>query len=82
LEETGLVATKLEFIHLLNQPRENEHYVHINFVAKEWSGEPSVTEPDNFAEWNWFDLDTLPEPIFYGHAQYIPAFKEKVMFID
>ena len=80
VEETGIVATKLEFIQLLNQPREDKHYVHINFLAKEWSGEPKVTEPDKFAEWKWFDLNELPA-IFEGHQQFVPAYLDKVQFI-
>jgi 8-oxo-dGTP diphosphatase len=81
-EETSIKATELEFIQLLNQPREDVHYVHINFLVKSWTGEPKLMEPDKFSEWSWFDLDNHPEPIFEGHVQYIPAFKEKVNFID
>ena len=81
-EETGLMATELEFIQLLNQPKLSQHYVHINFLAKRWTGEPKVTEPDKFAEWSWFNLDHLPEEIFEGHEQFIPAFIEKVNFVD
>jgi 8-oxo-dGTP diphosphatase len=81
-EETGIKATELEFIQLLNQPREDKHYVHINFLAKTWTGDPLVTEPDKFAEWEWFDLDKLPDPIFEGHLQFLPAFKNKIGFID
>ena len=80
-EETGIIATELEYIQLLNQPREHKHYVHINFIAKSWTGEPSLREPDKFEEWNWFDLENLPE-LFEGHIQFIPAFKEKIAFID
>ena len=80
-EETGLISKDLEFIQLLNQPRNDKHYVHINFLAKSWTGTPTITEPDKFAEWAWFDLDHLPE-IFEGHEQFIPAFKEKISFVD
>ncbi|MFA6407922.1 MAG: NUDIX domain-containing protein [Candidatus Paceibacterota bacterium] len=81
-EETGLKASNLEFLQLINQPLEDCHYVHINFLAKEWIGEPIVTEPDKFAEWRWFNLSALPEKIFGGHTQFIPAFLQKVHFID
>lgn len=81
-EETGLKASNLEFTQLINQPLEDCHYVHVNFLANEWEGEPRVTEPDKFAEWRWFDLSALPEDIFIGHQQFIPAFLEKRHFID
>ncbi|MHB8913578.1 MAG: nucleotide triphosphate diphosphatase NUDT15 [Minisyncoccota bacterium] len=81
-EETGLKATDLEFVQIINQPLDDRHYVHINFLAQKWEGEPQVTEPDKFSEWRWFDLSSLPENIFEGHQQFIPAFLQKVHFID
>lgn len=80
-EETSLEASELEFIQMLNQPGTAVHYVHMNFLAKKWSGEPKLTEPNKFAEWKWFDLNNLPE-MFEGHEQFIPAFKEKIAYID
>ncbi len=81
-EETGIISNELEFLHLVNDPLEKVHYVHINFLAKNWSGELKVTEPDKFAEWKWFDLDNLPKEIFIGHQKFIPAFVKKIGFVD
>ena len=81
-EETGIVSNDLEFIHTINDPRDNCHYIHIGFIAKSWRGQPKITEPDKFAEWGWFDLKDLPQPIFVGHEKSIPAFIKKINFID
>jgi len=81
-EETGLQASELEYIQLINQPMEDKHYVHINFLAKSWKGEPRVTEPDKFAEWQWFDLDNLPAEMFEGHVAFVPAYLRRINFID
>lgn len=81
-EETGLQARHLEFLHLVNDPTEESHYLHIDFLATKWEGEPKVTEPEKFAEWQWFDLEKLPEPIFIGHQKLIPAFRQKISFLD
>lgn len=81
-EETGIVCGNLEFLHLVNDPREDCHYVHINFLAKSWEGEPKLTEPENFSEWSWFDLNNLPDPVFIGHQKFLKAFKDKIFFVD
>lgn len=82
-EETGLETNEsdLEFIQLINDPQEDCHYVHINFLAKEWSGEPKVMEPEKFGDWTWFDLAEPPEHIFSGHKLFLPAFLKKINFI-
>ncbi len=80
-EETGITAANLKFIQLINQPLSDKHYVHINFLAESWDGEPTVTEPDKFAEWAWFDLENLPE-MFEGHIQFVPVFKQGLGYID
>jgi len=81
-EETSIILNNLEFLHLINDPLEKVHYVHINFIAKNWSGEAKVTEPDKFEEWQFFDLENLPENIFIGHQKFIPAFIKKINFLD
>lgn len=81
-EETGMVAKELEFLHIINDPREKSHYVHINFLAKNCSGEPELTEPDYFEEWRWFSIEDLPEDVYTGHKGFVPAFLKKQIFID
>lgn len=85
-EETGLIADKLIFLHIINDPmpEKGTHYVHINFLAEDVHGEAKVMEPDKCYEWKWFDLNNLPsrEEIFLGHRKIIPAFLNKIIFID
>lgn len=81
-EETGITANDLEFLHLINDPDKETHYVHINFLAKDFQGEAQVTEPENFAEWKWFDMSNLPKEIFSGHQKFVPVFLQKSVFID
>lgn len=77
LEETGLVAEKMEFLQLINDPRFDCHYIHINFLITQWSGNVELKEPDKFEKWDWFDIDNLPENIFEGHAEFVPAYKQR-----
>src|SRR4030042_5431833 len=67
LEETGLKISqdKLKFISLANDRVEDAHFVTIGFLCEEFEGEPQVMEPDEITEWRWFDLNNLPERIFF-----------------
>jgi 8-oxo-dGTP diphosphatase len=43
-----------------------KHYVHIGMIADWLRGEPQVLEPDQIISWQWYSLDNLPQPIFFG----------------
>ncbi len=83
-EETGLIALDLRFHHLVNDPLPGDgtHYLHINFTASKVEGEPKVCEPQRCYEWQWFDLNKLPDNIFIGHRQCIKSFNDGVSFND
>lgn len=85
-EETGLVAEKITFVSLVNNPRENEgnrHYIQLGFLAEGLAGEPELCEPDRCEGWRWFDLDKLPETIFHAHVKLIELFQAgKTNFSD
>lgn len=83
-EETGIKAENVEFLHLINGARNDDrsHYVHINFLAKNWEGEPKVTEPDKFETWEWFDINKLPDNIFLGHQEFVPTYLSGHSFED
>jgi len=82
-EETGMTATDLEFVGLVNTPRGSRgHYLQVGFLAKDATGEPNLREPDRCYEWQWFELDKLPDEIFDGHDRLIQTFLDKSYFTD
>lgn len=83
-EETGLKAGKLSLVHIINDPRteDNTHYMHVNFLAKDVSGEPELREPNKCYEWRWFQLSALPDNIFLGHRKCIAAFPDSAKLLD
>jgi len=83
-EETGLKSIKFEFVGLINDVREDEHYLQVGFLVKEVGNgkEPALKEPERCEEWKWFDSDNLPKEIFVGHAQQIETFKKGLLFSD
>lgn len=64
-EESGLVVQRLRFLCLHNILAYDKHYVDIQFIAEQIApGEPQLLEPHKIAEWGWFALDALPQPLF------------------
>lgn len=82
-EETGLIAD-FKFINLTNGREQVEvnQYIHIGFLAENVQGEPQLLEPDHVYEWQWFEIDHLPENIFTPHQKQIKAFFDKQVFAD
>lgn len=75
-EECGLEITNIRFQLLANlKVYAPKHYVHIGLVAEWLKGEPQVLEPDRMVDWQWYDLDNLPQPIFLGTKIIIDSFK-------
>ncbi len=81
-EETNLVALKIEFLQLVNGIQDGGHFIHVNFLVSEWSGELKNNEPEKCSEWKWFDLDDLPDNIFYGHKDFLPLYKKGLHFLS
>lgn len=82
VEETGLSAKDFVFTNLLNDFQRERHYLQVGFVASGVEGEPELKEPDRCSEWGWFDLSSLPENIFWGHAKQIALYKADKRFDD
>ncbi len=71
-EETGMTVTALRPAPYTNDlfPDEGLHYVTL-FVMAEADGDPRRLEPHKCLEWNWFDWDDLPQPLFPPNANLV-----------
>jgi len=65
-EETDLEVSDLEFLTFSNDMfrGENEHWLTLFYVAKNWRGTLSIKEIDKCEEWKWFDINNLPDNLF------------------
>ncbi len=66
LEETGLTLTAITAQGQWTNDKftkEQKHYITL-FMLAHADGEPVVKEPDKCLEWQWFDIDDLPSPLF------------------
>ncbi len=64
-EETGLTnLTVRGIVSLGNDIVFNTHYVSVGVCLECASGEPNDPEPEHSKNWQWCDMDKLPQPIF------------------
>jgi len=54
----------------------------VGFVADWESGEASSDPNENIGEWNWYDLNKLPSPLFYPTEILIDSYKTGKNFYD
>jgi 8-oxo-dGTP diphosphatase len=43
---------------------DDRHYISLFVIARHVGGQPRAVEPDKTADWDWFEWDSLPEPLF------------------
>ncbi len=74
-EETGLDITNIRFGALTNDyfEEDEKHYITIWMLSDYASGEATICEPDKFVDQDWFDFDTLPEPLFLPWNQLLKS---------
>lgn len=76
LEETGMTIKNICFLRLKNfREYAPKHYVDIQVTAEWESGEPKVLESDRVHDWNWYDLNNLPSPLFAALPTALEAYK-------
>jgi len=67
-EETGLQipSNQFEIISITNDffKDEDKHYVTVHCRANVGDVIPEIREPNKCETWRWFDMNTLPKPLF------------------
>jgi 8-oxo-dGTP diphosphatase len=66
LEETGLIISDIIQGPTLNTffKEEDKHSISIFMIAQRFKGTLINREPDKCEGWEWFSLDSLPQPLF------------------
>ncbi len=64
-EETGLKASSVHLGPWTNDVMAGDkHYVTLFVFVNQFKGEPKALELQNYEEWQWFDWNALPSPVF------------------
>jgi len=83
LEETGITIKNIKFLCLANYSKHEDRQDILVAMTAEWeSGEPQDFPEERVGEWQWYDLDNLPSPVFYPAQVMIEAYKNNKNFYD
>ncbi len=74
-EETGLKLNNVKVICVNNDVIESAHFVTMGLLCEDFDGEPKALEPEEIGEWKWFDLNELPEPLYFPSEKIISNYK-------
>ncbi len=80
-EETGIKNVDLILTNIVDDPREDQHYLHVAFKLDNYKGDVELKEPEKCEEWKFFPLDSLPENIFIGHRKIIGTFLKDKLYL-
>ncbi len=76
MEETGIELKESRILCVNNDMNEYAHFITIGILAKKYSGEAEVNEPDEITEWRWFDLNKIPKNLFFPTQKIIECYKQ------
>lgn len=73
-EETNLDIKNPKVFSVSDDFQTDRHFVTIEMITKEFSGELKVMEPEKEDEWRWFDLNNLPDNIYSPSKKFIEKY--------
>ncbi|MEN3145909.1 NUDIX domain-containing protein [Neorhizobium sp. IRAMC:178] len=64
-EETGLKIGRVELLCTAEEiiEADRQHWVSLIYMTRDFTGEPSLTEPDKLSDIGWFDPNDPPQPL-------------------
>ena len=74
-EETDLDVSDLSIVCLQNDKDDFAHYVTIVMKAENIQGTVKTMEPDKISKWQYFDLNDLPENMYFPSEKAIKLYK-------
>lgn len=83
LEEAGIKIKNIKFLNVANIDRFSyRHDIAVHFTAEWESGEVRTDDKERIGEWNWYDVESLPEPLFYPSQNVVDAYKSGKNYYD
>ena len=81
LEETGIILKSAKVICVNNDKNQHAQFITVGLFSDDFEAEAKVMEPDEITEWQWFNLDGLPEPIYFPSANVLKNYRQKLFYI-
>ena len=83
LEEVNVTVSCAEFVCAVHDQRASESdWLHMVFVATEWTGEVKNLEPDKCSEVGFYPIDSMPKETQGYIVQAIQAWKGGVRLVE
>ena len=82
LEETGMKLKNPKVMCINQDKNEHAHFITIGLFSNEYEGFPQVMEPDEITEWKWFELNNLPENIYFPSAKVLENYNQQKFYIQ
>lgn len=79
-EETNLDIDKLKLFSAVDDIQPDRHYITLQIIAKEFSGELKTMEPTKEDEWRWFSLNDLPDNLYSPSEKFIKAYLKSTKY--
>ena len=76
-EETNLNISKLEVFGATDDIQVDRHFITIQVIANNYSGEIKIMEPTKQDDWQWFELNNLPKNLYSPSRKFIEEYKKK-----
>jgi len=77
-EETGIILKDVKVICVNNDKNNFAHFVTVGLISEDFEGDARVMEPEEIIGWKWFDLDSLPTPIYFPSEKVLNYYKNEV----
>lgn len=83
-EETGILLDKdnLKIVSIANDRVSDAHFITIGFLCENFQGEAQTLEPEEITEWKWFDLNNVPESMFFPSREVLENFLNNRIYKD
>lgn len=81
-EEIGIRIdlNKVDYVTMIRDGNDNEDYINFFLVTNEYSGVPSICEPNKCDDLKWFDLDNLPDNMIPADRRALNNYFDKKYF--
>ena len=54
------------------------HYITLQVIAKKYSGKLKIMGPEKEDDWQWFDLDDLPDKLYTPTKKFIDSYLKSI----
>ena len=81
-EETGIKVLDAKLFSIGDASLNTGHYMTVGFVSENFEGEAYDKEPHKISGWDWFDLDSLPSPLFGLTKLMIENYKSGIIYSE